>query len=252
MDKEFKKSFINMFNSTTPDVGMYAEVSNSVDRYIGDGDEPFMYSIRMRNDLSSPREQIQNEIELARICNRKTIEWKTYEILNQEKVEEELIAIGAQLRSILRLMYYPVDSKEFSISKQNKIIEVTPENFDNLLDVIEDVFKHRSSWIKDGLGQEVSLTPNLVKAYLCFVDGNLASTGWIKKYNKIGNLFGGGTIEKFRGQGAYQSLVQARYKFAQENDINFLISDCTPDSERVLHKLGFKNGGIIKKWNITL
>lgn len=252
MEESFIKAFKEMFIGTAPDLGMHSEITNEVDRYIGKGEETFMYSVRVLKKPENILELINSEIELAKGRGRKTIEWKTYDLLQDEAVERALIDIGFEKRTTLRLMYYPVSDKDFKIKGSNKVEEVTEENFEDLMDVMESVFNHRSLWLKNGLGKEISLRPKLVKAFISYVASNIASAGWIKKYNKIGNLFGGATLEHLRGKGAYQSLVSARYKYAQDNQIDYLISDCTADSERVLRALNFYDGGLMRKWKFTI
>jgi hypothetical protein len=55
----------------------------------------------------------------------------------------------------------------------------------------------------------------------------------------FGGLYGGGTLQRFRGRGLYRSMVAARAKDARELGARYLRVDALPTSYPILERLGF-------------
>lgn len=56
----------------------------------------------------------------------------------------------------------------------------------------------------------------------------------------FGSLWGGGTVEEWRGRGIYRALVKARAGVAAEHGLRFLQVDASPMSRPILERLGFR------------
>ena len=69
------------------------------------------------------------------------------------------------------------------------------------------------------------------------------SCAWVRHYGEISFFFGGSTVANARRSGAYTALVNARVECAAKKGSRFVVSECSPDSQVVLTKLGFTNAG---------
>lgn len=253
----FSASFLSMYQKltpqSTPDSGMHVEVDSPVDRYIGTGNEPFWYSVRINTPCTEEllTSTVFREIQIARQKGRSTFEWKTYAIpmFSKERLLKELlIKNGFELNRTSRLMYHSADIHLAAPGTVNIKAVRSAEDFKLLLEINETAFGVRAEWLNSGLKNEVLNNSGSVRAYLAFVDGQLAAGGWIKLYGPIGFLFGSGTHPSLRKRGAYRALVSARCKFAKENGILFVASECSPDSEKILKTLTFEDAGEALQW----
>lgn len=229
---------------------MRVENAPGVDRFIGVGPEAFQYSIR----LNAPCTQVallslvDREITQAKKLGRKTLEWKAYDIPPLPFLPEALQQAGFVLRRESRLMYVETTA-QLEISSDVELCPVTSDSdFDVLLDVNEAAFGARSDWLNQGLRFEVRDQTDRVKAWVVKVGGKPASAGWIKIYSGIGILFGGGTHPELRGRGAYRALVSERLRWARAAGARFIMSECSPHSERILRALGFTDAGRACQW----
>jgi hypothetical protein len=77
--------------------------------------------------------------------------------------------------------------------------------------------------------------------YIAFMDGCPASVGRLETHpdSWFAGLYGGGTIERFRGRGLYRALVAARARMATELGARYLTVDALPTSRPILERLGF-------------
>lgn len=85
------------------------------------------------------------------------------------------------------------------------------------------------------------------------MDGNVAvSIG--RLYNDLGSefggLYGGGTLEHYRGRGFYRATVAARARDAVSVGARYLLVDALPTSRPILEKLGFVR--LTDTWPCTL
>lgn len=86
------------------------------------------------------------------------------------------------------------------------------------------------------------LAPNgYVSIYLAFIDGRPASTAWafFPQGSRFVGLFGGSTLEAYRGRGLYTALLAARVQEAKRRGRQFLHVDAGEMSRPILQKQGF-------------
>jgi hypothetical protein len=77
--------------------------------------------------------------------------------------------------------------------------------------------------------------------YIGFVGDMPASIGRLYTHpaSPFAGLYGGGTLQRFRGRGLYRSMVAARAKDAAELGARYLRVDALPTSYPILERLGF-------------
>lgn len=68
----------------------------------------------------------------------------------------------------------------------------------------------------------------------------------------FGSLWGGGTVEEWRGRGIYRALVKERAIVAAEQGLRFLQVDASPMSRPILERLGFRGLAVTTPYNYTV
>lgn len=65
-------------------------------------------------------------------------------------------------------------------------------------------------------------------------------------------LWGGGTVEEWRGKGIYRALVRERARVAEELGVEFLQVDASAMSRPILERLGFRVLAVTTPYNYTV
>lgn len=96
-------------------------------------------------------------------------------------------------------------------------------------------------WVVDELGQEMAEAPDEISIYCAYVDGQPASTAWIRFHpgTQFASLWGGSTIPGFRKRGLYTALLAVRAAEARTKGHRFLTVDASEMSRPILQKHGF-------------
>jgi hypothetical protein len=77
--------------------------------------------------------------------------------------------------------------------------------------------------------------------HLAYVDGEPAAAAVIGYTTRgLALLLGGGTLERFRGRGAYRALVRSRCEEAAERGIRDVVAHARPMSRSILERVGFQ------------
>ena len=119
------------------------------------------------------------------------------------------------------------------------------------LERVEQVALYRAV-AEEALGKDYSLTSgqlaDAIRAgetnhlgYVAMCDGEPASIGRLYTHpdSHFGGLYGGATLERFRGRGLYRAVVAARARDARAFGAKYLIVDALPTSRPILERLGF-------------
>jgi len=77
-------------------------------------------------------------------------------------------------------------------------------------------------------------------AYVAYVDGEPVASGSASFSEHAATLFGGATLPKARGRGAYRALVAARWEDAVRRGTPALVTQASPMSRPILRRLGFR------------
>lgn len=102
-----------------------------------------------------------------------------------------------------------------------------------------EVFEHDSGWLADYLLEKKD-DPNTV-VVIAEADGQVVSSARLEIVpgTEFGGLWGGGTLERWRGKGIYRALVAHRARVALERGLKYLQVDASEDSRPILERLGF-------------
>jgi GNAT superfamily N-acetyltransferase len=80
------------------------------------------------------------------------------------------------------------------------------------------------------------------RGYVAYADRRPVSIGRLYTHpdSLFAGLYGGGTLEAYRGQGFYRALVAARARDAAELGARYLLVDALPTSRPILERMGFR------------
>ncbi|HMQ10677.1 MAG TPA: hypothetical protein PKC21_07770 [Oligoflexia bacterium] len=254
--KPFETELLNMFaqHSPMPDKNMHVESTEYFDRYIGPGDAAFYYALHLKKACSRIdfMHLVKDEIDLAQKRQRKAFELRLFPIPELDFSPELLTDLNFKPPRILDFFYSKADASiAYSQHINNKKVE-SEQDFKLLLSLLEQIFgppsETLSEYLNNGLKHELADSKNLVSVYISYLNKQPAAVGWVKLYNKIGFLFGGGTLEKFRQKGLYKANLMARMQFAHQHGAAFVVSESSPKSAIALNKLNFNHLGKSHSW----
>ena len=116
-----------------------------------------------------------------------------------------------------------------------------PSAMKSLQDVAATVFGHDTDSLTERLTWELTHYPDYMNFYGAYVDGVPVASARINypTNSQFASLWGGGTLEAYRGKGIYTALVAARVQEAIRRGRRFLTIDASPMSRPIVEKLGF-------------
>lgn len=97
------------------------------------------------------------------------------------------------------------------------------------------------SWLAEALTADVASGPDEIVIFLAEAAGLVVSAGWLRLVPgaEFASLWGGSTLEPWRGGGIYRALVATRAARAHERGARYLQVDASDDSRPILESLGF-------------
>ncbi len=116
-----------------------------------------------------------------------------------------------------------------------------PAGVKPLLDVQAEVWNEDNSGHVERLMWELENHPDYISLYGAYVDDKLVSSAWMRftPDSQFASLWGGSTLEAYRGRGVYTALVAARVQEAVGRGRRFLTIDASDMSRPIVQKLGF-------------
>jgi GNAT superfamily N-acetyltransferase len=104
----------------------------------------------------------------------------------------------------------------------------------------EAVWGDDHSWLDD-LATEREADPDGLRIFLAEAGDTVVSAGWVRfpSGTEFATLWGGATLEEWRGRGIYRALVGVRAGLAAERGRVYIETDASDDSRPILQRLGF-------------
>lgn len=114
-----------------------------------------------------------------------------------------------------------------------------PQDFARIAAMESTVWNQDWSWLTDDLVRRHAT--GMTDIFIADADGEVVSAAWAvyKKNTDFTGLWGGSTLEEWRGKGIYKALVAARAARAAELGYRYLQVDASDDSSPILQRLGF-------------
>jgi GNAT superfamily N-acetyltransferase len=186
-------------------------------------------------------------------------EWKVYEHdmppdLRQRladrgfEVEDQEAVLVLDLASAPDHLWRPVLQDVRRIQDPKAILDV--------MVVEEQVWNDPFPGLGEGLAEELGDNLQHLSVFVAYAGGLPVSTAWIRYHppTQFASLWGGSTVERYRGQGFYKALLAVRAQEARERGVRFLTVDASPMSRPILERLGFQliTFAYACKWNVAV
>ena len=199
--------------------------------------------IYSRLDAESADEVIRAEIEYFNGIGQ-DFEWKVYshdqppdlkqrlERLGFEVGEEEAI-MALDLAEAPEVLWQPVSQDIHRVMDAAGLADV--------LAVEREVWQEDQSQLGEFLGDALRETPVQISIYAAYVNDLPVSAAWVffPEASQFASLWGGSTLEAYRGMGLYTALLAIRGQEARLRGVKYLTVDASPMSRPILEKFGF-------------
>ena len=170
------------------------------------------------------------------------IQWKVYGHDLPADIGERLVAAGFGLEEpetfmVLRLSdYRPGAAMPAGLEIQRATDLSVIEDY---VVVANAVFGGDESWRIGPFSSRLG-DPTLA-VYVAYADGNPVCSGRLEMPmgKSFASIWGGGTLQDFRGKGIYRALVDIRAREAIRRGFRYLTVDARDTSRPILEKLGF-------------
>ena len=225
---------------TFPD--MRKDVLSHMVRFVG---EPPTPSFILHSRLNESNADIVIQEQLAYFKERNLpFEWKAYDYDQPLDLLERLIASGLELEDTEAVMVLDVHDAPPALLTPTTV-DVRPitqaDGLEDVKLVEEQVWSRDHDWIRKRLGAHLQI-PGYLSVYVAYVDDEPACAGWIY-YNATSDfagLWGGSTVEQYRGRGLYTAVLAARVQEAIRRGRRFLTIDASLMSEPIVKRHGFR------------
>lgn len=220
------------------------EVMPNVVRHINISDTWEGAIIHSRLDETNADAEIEAQIDYFESIGQ-SFEWKIYDYDTPHDLKERLVAHGFEIEAeeavlVLDLADAP---EKFWQPITHDVRKITsPDKVSDVVTVHEQVWEETQPWLTQYLTESLANYPDKMSIYAAYVNEKPVCAAWIyfAEGSQFGGLWGGSTLEAYRGQGIYTAVVAARAQEAKARGIKYLTVDTTPMSRPILEKRGFK------------
>ncbi|MGW2205272.1 GNAT family N-acetyltransferase [Streptomyces sp. NPDC001774] len=171
-------------------------------------------------------------------------EWKVYGHDGPADLVARLLAAGFTAEDQETLMVAEAATLPTSVDLPEgvELVPVTDAAGVKLVTEVHDrAFGGDSSHFGRQLLDQLAATPDTVAAVLAMAGDEPVSAARLELYpgTDFAGLWGGGTVEPWRGKGLYRALVAFRTRIALERGHRFVQVDAAETSRPILERLGF-------------
>ncbi|MEV4941675.1 GNAT family N-acetyltransferase [Streptomyces zaomyceticus] len=173
-----------------------------------------------------------------------SFEWKLYGHDTPADLGDRLLAAGFSAEDPETLMAAEADAlpHDVPLPEGVELRAVTDEQgVRQVVEVHERAFGTDSTHIGRQLLDRLAADPDTVTAVVALAAGEPVSAARLELCpgTDFAGLWGGGTVESWRGRGLYRALVAHRARIAAERGHRYVQVDAADTSRPILHRLGF-------------
>jgi GNAT superfamily N-acetyltransferase len=111
----------------------------------------------------------------------------------------------------------------------------------DVIHVLDAVWGGRNTWVNDRLGSHLQI-PGYLSVYVAYVEDAPASIAWTYfPRGHFATLFAGSTIDRYRRQGLYTSLLATRLQEIRSRGYPFAVVEAGSMSKPIVAKHGFRH-----------
>lgn len=213
-------------------------------RAVGTDDNSEGTIIYSQLDESNVEQVIQEQIAWF-TARGQDFEWKAYDYDTPADLVTRLAAHGFVIEESESIMVLALaDAPATLLQPVRQRIEriTTPDALSVVRTIEEAVWGEDFQWLLDFLGHALRHHPDQMSVYVAYIDDIPASAAWIyyPSGSRFASLWGGSTVEAYRGQGLYTALLAVRAQEARSRHVEFLTVDASAMSRPILEKFGFR------------
>lgn len=117
----------------------------------------------------------------------------------------------------------------------------TVEGLKDIIYVLDRVWGGHNTWVNERLGRHLEI-PGYVSVYAAYVKDQPASIAWTYfPRGQFATLFAGSTIQQYRRQGLYTSILATRLNEIRERGYRFAVVEAGAMSKPIVAKHGFQH-----------
>lgn len=194
-------------------------------------------------DLDERRADAAIEAEIAAFSALdKAFEWKIYDTDSPADIGARLLAHGFEPGEPESFMALDLASVTVPFAENERCVDVADERGIRDAIAVQEIV-----WGRDFSSQRTHLldlkaaAPDCVTIYVVYDDDTPVSAAWIIYTHKspFAGIWGGATVEGYRGRGYYSALLHKRINDAKRRGVRYLIIDASPMSRPIVEKHGF-------------
>ncbi len=172
------------------------------------------------------------------------VEWKLYSHDTPLDLRQRLAAHGFEIDEVEALVVLDTESQPPILNRAftHDIRRIqTPDGIRAMLAIQSQVDGEDFTWLADELVTEFEHQPDEISLYAAYADQQPVCSAWIRFHtgSDFASLWGGATLDAYRGQGFYSALVAVRAHEARQRGFRYLTVDASPMSRLILEKIGF-------------
>ena len=185
-------------------------------------------------------QQIEHYQRLGKSC-----EWKLYAHDTPADLRSRLETHGFRIGICEAVMVFDLNDAAAWIEQSDASSVARIDRLEQIADykhVAGEVFGKDHEFVAHELAEALAKGSTETRGYIGYVDGQPASIGrmYTHPQSAFAGLYGGGTLERFRGRGLYRTLVAARARDALASGAKYLLVDALPTSRPILQRMGFE------------
>lgn len=196
------------------------------------------------SDLDETTVDAAIDEQLARFSrNGMPFEWKVYSHDRPPDLVGRLVARGFEAEEpdaimVLDMAVAPEALLRPPVADVRRLSD--PTQLDDVVGVLEPVWGENFDWIHARLGAHMAI-PGYLSVHVAYVDGTPACVGWTYySSSSFAGLWGGSTLEAYRGRGLYTDVLAARVREAKGRGVDYLTVDAGSMSMPILARQGFE------------
>ncbi|MFI7298426.1 GNAT family N-acetyltransferase [Streptomyces sp. NPDC050121] len=171
-------------------------------------------------------------------------EWKLYEHDRPADLGRRLTAAGFSADPTETLMIGETSGQLVDVEPPEgvRIEPVTDRaGVELMVEANEQAFGRDGSWLRDLMRARLAAEPDAIVALLAMAGDVPVSSARMELIpgTSFAGLWGGGTVEAWRGRGIYRALIAHRARVAADRGYRYLQVDASDQSRPILQRLGF-------------
>ena len=171
--------------------------------------------------------------------------WKVYDHDRLPNLRDELVSHGFAVDDdpadvmVLDVKKAPATLSRSAAADIRRIDSL--EGLKDIIYVLDKVWGGHNTWVNDRLGGHLQI-PGYLSVYAAYVADQPVSIAWTYfPHGQFATLFAGSTIEGYRGQGLYTSLLATRVQEIRERGYRYAVVEAGAMSKPIVAKHGFQH-----------